>query len=68
MSMFEYYEPLIDATELANRLNCGMNTVYKLLNEKKIKAWKIGRTWKIPEKAVTEYIYQQSQMKMNGWC
>lgn len=47
---------LITIDELCEILLVGRNTAYRLLNENKIKAFKIGRTWKIPEKSVYEYI------------
>ena len=51
---------IITAEGLAEFLNVGINTVYDLLNEGKIKAFKIGRIWKIPLSSVMEYIYKSS--------
>ena len=65
--MFEYYETLITPEEAADMLGCGMNSIYKLLNSGKIKAMRIGRHWKIPKRAVQEYIIQETQMKAAGW-
>ena len=65
--MFEYYETLITPEEAADMLHCGMNAIYKLLNDGKIKAMRIGRRWKIPKRAVQEYIITASQMKVAGW-
>ena len=41
--MFDYYDTLITPEEVADMLNCGMNTTYKLLKTGKIKAMRIGR-------------------------
>lgn len=65
--MFEYYETLITPEDAAEMLGCGMNSIYKLLNSGKIKAMRIGRHWKIPKRAIQEYILQASQMKAAGW-
>lgn len=65
--MYDYYDTLITPKELAEMLNCGMNTAYKLLMSGRIKAMKIGRVWKIPKRAVQEYIVRESQMKASGW-
>ena len=65
--MFEYYEVLITPEDVADMLGIGMNSVYKLLRSGSIKAMRIGRIWKIPKRAVQEYILQQTQMKMAGW-
>ena len=37
-------------------LNIGKNTIYGLLQSGELKAFKIGKLWKIPRKAVEEYV------------
>ena len=49
--MFDCYDTLITPEEVADMLGCGMNTTYKLLKSGKIKAMRIGRSWKIPKRA-----------------
>ena len=66
--MFEYYDLLITPEEAADMLGCGMNTMYKILKEGKLQAMRIGRHWKIPKRAVQEYIIRETQMKAAGWC
>ena len=41
------YSDLITVDELCDMLAIGKNTAYNLLNTQKIKAFRIGRTWKI---------------------
>ena len=65
--MFDCYDTLITPEEVADMLECGMNTTYKLLKSGKIKAMRIGRSWKIPKRAVQEYIIQESNLKSVGW-
>ena len=65
--MFDYYDVLITPEDVANILGCGMNTTYKLQKTGKIKAMRIGRVWKIPKRAVQEYIVKESQIKAAGW-
>lgn len=65
--MFDYYDTLITPEEAAELLGCGMNTIYKILNSGKIKAMRIGRIWKIPRRAVQEYIITECRMKAAGW-
>lgn len=65
--MFEYYETLITPQEASDMIGCGMNSIYKLLNEQKIKALRVGRRWKIPKRAIQEYILTESKMKAAGW-
>ncbi|RKI36057.1 DNA-binding protein [bacterium D16-51] len=55
---------LITFEELCNILSVGRNTAYKLLKENKIKAFRIGRTWKIPKIAVDDFILTQSHLNL----
>ncbi len=54
---------LITVEELCSILSIGRNAAYTLLNEKKIKAFRIGRIWKISRLAVDDFILTQSKMK-----
>ena len=40
-------------------LTIGKNTAYHLLKTNQIKAFKIGRIWKIPRESVAEYVDTQ---------
>lgn len=42
--------------EVMEFLSIGKNTLYTLLNNREINAFKIGKVWKIPKKSVEEYI------------
>lgn len=54
---------LITVEELCSILSIGRNAAYTLLNENKIKAFRIGRIWKISRLAVEEFILTQSHLK-----
>jgi len=43
-------------------LNIGKNTIYSLLQSGELKAFRIGKLWKIPRKALEEYV----EKAMNG--
>lgn len=58
--MFEAYDDLISLETLCEMLGVGKNAAYELLRSKQIKAFRIGRTWKIPKKSVEEYILRQA--------
>lgn len=49
-------EELITLGELQEILSIGKNTAYRLLITNEIKAFKIGRSWKIPRSSVQQYI------------
>lgn len=53
-------QDIITIDELCEWLAIGKNAAYHLLNSGDIKAFKIGRIWKIPRGSVTEYIIKQS--------
>ena len=49
-------EKILTIDDIQKKLRIGRNQAYKLVTEKKIKAFRTGRTWKITEKALEEYI------------
>ena len=57
--MLDNYEDLITVDELQEWLGIGKNAAYALLNQHKIKCFRIGRIWKIPRKSVEEYIIRE---------
>ncbi len=60
--MFEQYDEMITIDDLCQMLSIGYNAAYMLLRTSQIKAFKIGRIWKIPKKAVEKYILTQSRL------
>lgn len=52
---------IITIEELCEQLMIGRNMAYKLLSKGKIKAFRIGKTWKIPQKSVSDYIFNSCQ-------
>ena len=50
---------LITVEELCDELLIEKNLAYRLLIEGKIKAFRLGRTWKIPRQSLYEFINQQ---------
>ncbi len=50
------YDEIITIDEMCDILHVGKNMAYTILNSGKIKAFRIGRVWKIPRGAVYEYI------------
>jgi len=61
--MFDTYDELITVDEMQKLLGVGKNTAYELLNQNKIKCFRIGKIWKIPKKSIEEYILIQSGLK-----
>lgn len=57
----ENYNDMISLDDLCEMLSIGKNTAYRLLKTNQIKAFKIGRIWKIPRDAVSQYVISQSR-------
>lgn len=51
---------LISIDDLCEMLFIGKNAAYHLLNTGEIKAFRIGRNWKIPRQSVINYIRGKS--------
>lgn len=51
---------IMTVEELMEMLQIGKSTAYQLLTSGEIRAFKIGRMWKIPKKAVYEYIKKKT--------
>ena len=58
----ENYSDMISIEDLCEMLSIGKNTAYHLLKTNQIKAFKIGRIWKIPRESVSKYVLSQSQL------
>lgn len=52
----EIYSDMISIDDLCEMLAIGKNTAYHLLKTNQIRAFKIGRIWKIPASAIDDYI------------
>ncbi len=49
-------EKILTIDDIQTILRIGRNQAYKLVAEKKIRAFRTGKTWKITEKALEDYI------------
>ncbi len=56
------YDDMVTIDELCEMPAIGRNTAYSLLKSGEIKAFKIGRIWKIPRNAVSEYVMRSSRL------
>lgn len=59
---YDNYE-ILTPEDVMDYLYIGRNAVYSLLGSGKIKAFRVGRNWKIPKKALDEYIASECGMK-----
>ena len=61
--MFESYEDIVIPEELSEMLKMGMSQIYQLQESGEMKAYRLGRMWKIPKRAVEEYVYDKSGLQ-----
>lgn len=59
--MLSQYDEIITIDELCDILMIGKNLAYRLLTEKKIKAFRIGKKWRIPKSSVEQFILDSTR-------
>jgi len=57
--MFAQYDDILNIDQFCELLDVGKSTGYNLLKTGKIKGFKIGKKWKIPTKAVEQFILSE---------
>ncbi len=60
--MLEDYADILTVDEACEALRVGYNALYALLNSGTLKAYRNGRTWRIPRLAVEEYILKSARI------
>ncbi len=52
-------EKLLTVDEICHYFGIGRNTTYELIHSHKLKAFKAGRNWLIPQQSVQHYIQNE---------
>jgi len=60
--MLEDYADILTVDEACEALRVGYNALYALLKSGALKAYRNGRTWRIPKLAVQEYILKNARL------
>ena len=60
--MFTSYPDVVNVEQLKEMLGIGITLAYRLVSENKIKAFKIGREYKIPKANVISYLLRQNEI------
>lgn len=58
--MFEKYEDIVSVEDLVSMLQIGKSTAYKLLQDGTIPSLRIGKVYKVPKRAVEQYVLQNT--------
>ena len=61
--MLESYDDILTPDEVCEVLKVGKNALYELLLSGRLHAYRNGRCWRIPKKAVIQYICEQAHLK-----
>jgi excisionase family DNA binding protein len=48
--------PYLTPEQAATLLGCSVGLIYELLKQEKLKGFRLGRRWRIPRKAIDEFI------------
>lgn len=54
--MLESFDEIMTPDEVCAVLRIGKNALYELLSTGRLKAYRNGRVWRVPKKAVIQYI------------
>ncbi len=57
---------LLTVTDIQNKLGIGKSQAYELISTGRLKAFKIGRAWKITEAALNEFIDNSVEKAQKG--
>lgn len=58
--MLENYGEILLPEEVCEILRISVSEMYRMLKEKEISAYKVGKTWRIPRYNVEAYIRERS--------
>lgn len=61
--MFEEYADIMTIDDVCDALMIGRNRCYHMLRNAEIKGFRIGNVWKVPKKAVIEYVTSNSDSR-----
>lgn len=60
--LFQQYDDVLTADEVAEALKIGKNALYSLLNSGQLRGYRNGRTWRIPRESLVVYIRDQTSL------
>lgn len=58
--MLERYDDILSIGEACKAMKIGKGSLYTLLQSGQLKGYRVGRVWRIPKRAIREYILTQS--------
>ena len=61
--MFDEYPDILTVDEACEALRIGYNAMYDILSSGELKAYRNGRTWRIPKEALKKYVAERAGIK-----
>lgn len=61
--MFDEYPDILTVDEACEALRIGYNALYGILSSGELKAYRNGRTWRIPKEALKKYVTERAGIK-----
>ena len=61
--MFDEYPDILTVDEACEALRIGYNAMYSILNNGELKAYRNGRTWRIPKEALKKYVAERAGIR-----
>ena len=58
--MFDHSEDILTVSDVMELLYVGKNTVYRLLQDGELRAFRIGKAWRIPKSSLEEFILRKN--------
>ncbi len=65
--MFENYNDIMTASEVAKEMHVSRNHIYDLLKEGQLHGHQEGRVWKIPKIALIDYVMSKGQVSKEAF-
>ena len=60
--LFEECDDILSVEDASAIMKMGKNAIYTLLLNRELKGFKNGRVWRIPKRAIVEYVSKASQL------
>lgn len=63
--LLDQYDEILTVEEACEILRVGKNALYDMLLNKQLKGYRNGRVWRIPKRAIVEYIIMMAHLRLD---
>ncbi len=61
--MLEEYQDILTVDEACEAMRMGYNAIYEILKSGQLKAYRVGRRWRIPKSAILKFISENAKLE-----